>query len=203
MPLELQSKLLRVLQEGEFERIGSTKTMKVDARVIAATNRPLAQAVSEGKFRRDLYYRLEVFPIEVPPLRERREDIPLLSWIFVKEFSNSMGKPIEEIADASMAAMKEYPWPGNIRELRNVIERAMILARGPTLQIRFGHTTLPPQAGSTRAGTLEDAERSHIIQSLDRCSWRIRGANGAASQLDIKPTTLESRMKKLGIVQRA
>ena len=202
LPLELQLKLLRVLQEGEFERVGSTKTIKVDARVIAATNRPLAQAVAEGKFRQDLYYRLDVFPIEVPPLRDRLEDIPFPSWIFVKEFSNSMGKPIEEIAETSMAALIDYPWPGNIRELRNVIERAMILSRGPMLQIKLGHTTSRPQpAKNTPVATLEGAERSHILQALERCGWRIRGLNGAAEQLDIKPTTLESRMKKLGIVQ--
>jgi formate hydrogenlyase transcriptional activator len=128
LPLELQPKLLRVLQEGEFERLGGSKTIKVDARVIAATNRPLEQAVREGRFRQDLFYRLDVFPIEVPPLRDRREDIPFLSWTFVKEFSNSMGKPVEEIADESMSALQDYHWPGNIRELRNVIERAMILS---------------------------------------------------------------------------
>jgi transcriptional regulator with GAF, ATPase, and Fis domain len=200
LPLELQPKLLRVLQEGEFERLGGTRTIKVDARVIAATNKQLGSAVSEGKFRADLFYRLDVFPIEVPPLRERREDIPLLSWTFVKEFSNSMGKPIDEIADDSMAALMAYPWPGNIRELRNVIERAMILARGPTLHVKLNHTTLRPQIVNSVAGTLEDAERAHILQTLEQCSWRIRGATGAAELLDIKPTTLESRMKKLGIV---
>ena len=146
LPLELQPKLLRVLQEGEFERLGGSRTIKVDARVIAATNRPLAQAVSEGRFREDLFYRLEVFPVEVPPLRERREDIPLLSWTFVKEFSNSMGKAIDAIADDSMAALLAYPWPGNIRELRNVIERAMILSRGSTLQIKLGPPALRPRS---------------------------------------------------------
>jgi len=202
LPLELQPKLLRVLQEGEFERVGSTKTIKVDARVIAATNRPLAQAVAEGKFREDLYYRLDVFPIEVPPLRQRREDIPLLTWTFIKEFSNSMGKPIEGIAEASMDALLDYPWPGNIRELRNVIERAMILTRGPILQVRLATTMPRPLTANSAAGTLEYAERNHILQTLDRCAWRIRGVGGAAEQLDIKPTTLESRIKKLGIVQR-
>jgi formate hydrogenlyase transcriptional activator len=195
----LQPKLLRVLQEGEFERLGGSKTIKVDARVIAATNRPLAQAVSEGKFRQDLFYRLDVFPVEVPPLRERKEDIPLLSWTFVKEFSNSMGKAIDSIADDSMAALLAYAWPGNIRELRNVIERAMILTRSPTLHIKLGHPTLRPQ---TAAATLEEAEREHILRALDRCGWRIRGANAAAELLGIKPTTLESRIKKLGLVQR-
>jgi len=201
LPLELQPKLLRVLQEGEFERLGGSRTIKVDARVIAATNRPLAQAVSEGKFRQDLFYRLDVFPVEVPPLRERREDIPLLSWTFVKEFGNSMGKAIDAIADDSMAVLLAYPWPGNIRELRNVIERAMILARGPTLHIKLGRPTLRPQTANT-ASTLEEAEREHILRALERCSWRIRGANAAAELLGVKPTTLESRIKKLGLVQK-
>lgn len=201
LPIELQPKLLRVLQQGEFERLGGSRTIKVDVRVIAATNRNLAQAVSEGKFREDLFYRLDVFPIELPPLRERSEDIPLLSWTFVKEFSNSMGKPIEKIANESMNALLAYPWPGNIRELRNVIERAMILARGPVLQIKLGHKPLQPQTCQATDGTLDQAERAHIVRTLERCGWRIRGANGAAEQLDVKPTTLESRMKKLGIVQ--
>jgi transcriptional regulator with GAF, ATPase, and Fis domain len=199
LPLELQPKLLRVLQEGEFERLGSTKTIRVNARVIAATNRPLAQAVKEGKFREDLFYRLDVFPIEVPPLRERREDIPMLSWTFVKEFSNSMGKPIDEIEDVSMSALHEYHWPGNIRELRNVIERAMILSHGPRLCIKLGHTTLRPIALKATAGSLDEAERAIILQAVEQCNWRIRGSNGAAALLDIKPTTLESRIKKLGL----
>jgi formate hydrogenlyase transcriptional activator len=202
LPFELQSRLLRVLQEGEFERLGGTKTIRVDARVIAATNRPLAQAVKEGKFREDLFYRLDVFPIEVPPLRERREDIPMLSWTFVKEFSNSMGKPIEEIADESMSALREYHWPGNVRELRNVIERAMILSHGPTLHIKLGHTTLRPATEKATAGSLDEAERAIILQAVEQCNWRIRGPNGAAALLDIKPTTLESRIKKLGLVQK-
>jgi transcriptional regulator with GAF, ATPase, and Fis domain len=200
LPLELQPKLLRVLQEGEFERLGGSRTIKVDARVIAATNRPLAQAVRDGKFREDLFYRLDVFPIEVPPLRERREDIPLLSWTFVKEFSNSMGKAIDTIADESMVALQAYPWPGNIRELRNIIERAMILARGPKLQIKLGHPASGPKDANTPV-TLEEAEREHILRVLQRSGWRIRGVNGAAELLGIKPTTLESRVKKLGLIQ--
>jgi formate hydrogenlyase transcriptional activator len=202
LPLELQPKLLRVLQEGEFERLGGTKTIRVDARVIAATNRPLAQAVKEGKFREDLFYRLDVFPIEVPPLRERREDIPMLSWTFVKEFSNSMGKPIEEISEESMSALREYHWPGNIRELRNVIERAMILSHSPTLRIKLSYASLRPSAAKLTAGSLDEAERAIILQALEQCNWRIRGSNGAAALLDIKPTTLESRIKKLGLVQK-
>jgi formate hydrogenlyase transcriptional activator len=202
LPLELQSKLLRVLQEGEFERLGGTKTIRVNARVIAATNRPLAQAVKEGKFREDLFYRLDVFPIEVPPLRERREDIPMLSWTFVKEFGNSMGKPIEEIAAESLSALQEYHWPGNVRELRNVIERAMILSSNRKLSIKLGHATLRPIAVVASAGSLDEAERAIILQALDQCNWRIRGSNGAAALLDIKPTTLESRIKKLGLAPK-
>lgn len=202
LPLELQPKLLRVLQEGEFERLGSTKTIRVDARVIAATNRPLAQAVKEGKFREDLFYRLDVFPIEVPPLRERREDIPMLLWTFVKEFSNSMGKPIEEIAEESMQALHEYHWPGNIRELRNVIERAMILNHGPKLCVKLSHATLQPLLVKAMAGSLDEAERAIILQAVEQCNWRIRGPHGAAALLDIKPTTLESRIKKLGLVPK-
>ena len=202
LPLELQSKLLRVLQEGEFERLGGTKTIRTNARVIAATNRLLAQAVKEGKFREDLFYRLDVFPIEVPPLRERREDIPTLSWTFVKEFGNSMGKPIEEIADESMLALQEYHWPGNVRELRNVIERAMILNGDRKLTVKLGHATLRPIAVHASAGSLDEAERAIILQALEQCNWRIRGSNGAAALLDIKPTTLESRIKKLGLAPK-
>ena len=202
LPLELQPKLLRVLQEGEFERLGGTKTIKVDARVIAATNRDLARAVKEGKFREDLFYRLDVFPIEVPPLRERREDIAMLAWTFVKEFCNSMGKRIDEIADEAMAALQEYHWPGNVRELRNVIERAMILEHGPKLHIKLGHATLRPVAVRATAGSLDEAERAIIQQAVEQCNWRIRGSNGAAALLDIKPTTLESRIKKLGLAPK-
>jgi formate hydrogenlyase transcriptional activator len=202
LPLELQSKLLRVLQEGEFERLGGTKTIRTNARVIAATNRPLAQAVKEGKFREDLFYRLDVFPIQVPSLRERREDIPMLSWTFVKEFGNSMGKPIDEIADESMSALQEYHWPGNVRELRNVIERSMILNSDRKLSIKLGHATLRPIAVKASAGSLDEAKRAIILQALDQCNWRIRGSNGAAALLDIKPTTLESRIKKLGLAPK-
>ncbi|WP_246207715.1 sigma-54 interaction domain-containing protein [Bradyrhizobium rifense] len=202
LPLELQPKLLRVLQEGEFERLGGNKTIKVDARVIAATNRPLEQAVSEGRFRQDLFYRLNVFPIEVPPLRERREDIPFLAWTFVKEFGNSMGKPIEEIAEESMDALREYLWPGNIRELRNVIERAMILSRGPKLYVKLSSAALRPVAVRVTAGSLDEAELTIIRQAVEQCNWRIRGTNGAAALLNMKPTTLESRIKKLGLTPK-
>ena len=194
--------MLRVLQEGEFERLGGTKTIKVDARIIAATNRRLEQAVREGRFREDLFYRLNVFPIEVPPLRERREDIPLLSWTFVKEFSNSMGKSVDEIADESIAALQAYHWPGNIRELRNIIERAMILNHGSTLSIKLAHAVLRPVAVTAMAGSLDEAERTIILQALEQCNWRIRGSTGAAALLDVKPTTLESRIKKLELHQK-
>jgi formate hydrogenlyase transcriptional activator len=200
MPIELQSKLLRVLQDGAFERVGGTQTIKVDVRIIAATNRDLTVAIREGKFREDLYYRLNVFPIEVPSLRERREDIELLAWGFVKEFGKAMGKPIDRIADESIAAMAAYAWPGNIRELRNVIERAIILEQGRVLHVSLGRwAAASPAAVSSTPRTLEDAERAHILDALGKSAWRVRGADGAAARLDINPTTLESRMKKLGL----
>ena len=195
---ELQTKLLRVLQDGHFERVGGTRTIAVDVRVISATNRDLAHAVAEGSFREDLYYRLNVFPVAVPPLRERREDIPLLAWDFVKELSESMGKPIEHIAEDSMAALLAFPWPGNVRELRNVIERAMILALGPTLHIALAPSvTRAPSLESD--GSLEAKERNHISRILEQTGWRIRGPDGAAERLAVKPTTLESLMNRLGL----
>ena len=206
LPLELQTKLLRVLQDGSFERLGSTRRIQVQVRVIAATNRDLPRAVAEGRFRDDLYYRLNVFPVAVPPLRARPEDIPLLAWQFVKELSESMGKPIEHIAEDSMAALLAYPWPGNVRELRNLIERAMILARGPTLQVAVRPPLIPvadkaPERipAKASAATLEAMEREHILRVLEQSGWRIRGSGGAAERLGIKPTTLESRMKRLGL----
>ena len=198
LPLELQPKLLRVLQDGRFERVGSTQTIRVDVRLIAATNRDLAAAVSEGSFREDLYYRLNVFPVEVPPLRERREDIAMLAWTFVKEFGEAMGRPIERIADESMAALEAYAWPGNVRELRNVIERAMILARDTTLHISLGRTPARALSGPV-PGTLHDAERAHVLRALEQSGWRVRGAGGAAERLGLKPTTLDSRIQRLGL----
>ena len=199
VPLELQSKLLRVLQEGQFERLGSPKPVEVDVRVIAATNRNLAHAVRDGKFREDLYYRLNVFPISVPALRERREDIPLLIWAMVEEFSKVFGKSIERIPKKNLEAMERYLWPGNVRELRNLIERAMILNNGPTLVVDV------PDASATIAAppmTIEGMERMHINSVLEKTGWRIRGSNGAAEVLGLKPTTLNSRMKKLGIKRK-
>ena len=196
LPLELQSKLLRVLQESQFERLGSTKPIKVDVRVIAATNRNLAQEVKDGRFRQDLYYRLNVFPIAVPPLRERREDIPALVRAMVQEFGAALGKTIELIPKKNMDALERYPWPGNIRELRNMVERAMIISNGPSLVV-----DLPDQAvaAPSSAMSFEEMERSHIISVLDGAGWRVRGKEGAAEKLRLKPSTLESKMKKLGI----
>jgi len=196
LPLETQAKLLRVLQEGQFERLGSTKTIKVDIRVIAATNRDLDKEVKEGRFREDLFYRLNVFPVRIPPLRERREDIPDLVWAFVGEFSEKMGKRIESIPRPDMEALQGHLWPGNVRELRNVIERAMISARGKVLRI-----PLPAEgaAPGKKALNLQDLERLHVMEVLKSVGWRIRGEGGAAKILGLKPTTLESRMRKLGI----
>jgi transcriptional regulator with GAF, ATPase, and Fis domain len=202
LPLELQPKLLRVLQEGELERIGGSQTIRTDVRVIAATNRPLAEDVRAGRFREDLYYRLNVFPIRLPPLRERAEDIPMLVWQFVRELGQSMGRPVERVDDDTMQALQAYPWPGNIRELRNVVERAMILCRDGVLRASLPDVpAATPQtidAGRSEE-TLAVAERRNIEVTLQKCGWRIRGANGAAERLGLKPTTLESRMKKLGI----
>lgn len=196
LPLELQSKLLRVLQEGQFERLGSSQTISINVRVIAATNRDLAVATKEGKFREDLYYRLNVFPISVPPLRERREDIPLLVWTFVKEFAAIMGKTIESIPKTCMDACMRYSWPGNIRELRNVIERAMIMCKDSSFRI-----DLPGSAGlpTSNVTTLEEMERQYILTVLGNAGWRVRGKGGAAEVLGLKPTTLDSKLLKLGI----
>jgi transcriptional regulator with GAF, ATPase, and Fis domain len=196
LPLELQVKLLRVLENGELERLGSTKTLTVDVRVIAATNRDLPKLVADGKFREDLYYRLNVFPIAVPPLRERGDDIPLLVWTFAKQFGAALGKPVERIPQETMAALLHYPWPGNIRELRNVIERAVILSDSSTLRV-----PVAPAAGASAAilPTLADAERTQILAALEQTGWHIRGPAGAAALLGLKPTTLESRIKKLGL----
>ncbi len=195
LSLELQAKLLRVLQDGEFERLGSSKTRKADVRVLAATNRDLAKAVENKEFREDLFYRLNVFPIVVPPLRDRVEDIPKLVWAFVQEFSEAMGKTIESIPVTAMDSLKKYGWPGNVREVRNIIERAMIVSTGPTLEIEL------PERVSTagRSKRLAEVECEHIQAVVEATGWRIRGAGGAAEILGLKPTTLEARMKKLGL----
>ncbi len=196
LPSEVQSKLLRVLEEGWFERLGSTKPLHVNVRIIAATNRDLAKDVSESRFRKDLFYRLNVFPLRIPPLRERSGDIPLLVWAFVRQFEKRMGKRIDTISRNRMEALQRYSWPGNVRELRNVIEHAMIVTSGKTLVID------PPQLGSSetpRIRNLEDLERAHILGVLEKAGWRITGSGGAAEVLGLKRTTLQSKMKKLGI----
>jgi len=200
LPADVQLKLLRVLEERQIERLGSPTAIPVDVRIIAATHRDLARRIQDQTFREDLFYRLNVFPIEVPPLRLRVEDIPLLVWRFVDEFSKAFGKPIHAISRESMAALQRYPWPGNIRELRNVVERAMILAAGHELTIRV--PLVASAAGSRSSTKLVDVEKDHIRIVLESTGWRIRGNAGAADLLGLKPTTLETRMAKLGLSRR-
>jgi formate hydrogenlyase transcriptional activator len=199
LPLEVQVKLLRVLEERQIERLGSPRAIRVDARIIAATHRDLASRVSEGTFREDLFYRLNVFPIHIPPLRERVEDIPLLVWRFVVDISKALGKRIETIPQQNMQALLQYPWPGNVRELRNVVERSMILAKGPRLTMEVPTATPARTAG--RSSKLVDVEKEHIRGILESTTWRIRGAGGAAERLGLPPTTLETRIAKLGLVR--
>jgi len=201
IPLDLQSKLLRVLQEQEFERLGSSRTLRVDVRVVAATNADLAQMVEEKKFRSDLYYRLNVFPINVPPLRERPEDIPLLVHFFANKFAQQMRRPIESVPKETMAALVAYHWPGNIRELQNLIERAVILSRGSSLEIPLGELkqATKPAIQTNGGSTLENVERDHILKVLGDAKWVIGGPTGAAARLGINRTTLNHRMRKLGI----
>jgi PAS domain S-box-containing protein len=214
LPVDLQAKLLRVLQEGEFEPVGSSRTQKVDTRVIAATNRDLKQATREGKFREDLYYRLNVFPIELPPLRERGDDIGLLAASFAKKFAQRMGRSIGSLSEDCIRRLKAYSWPGNVRELQNVIERAVITARDGRLNL---DRALPEIAGEMIAAValaaeapkrvrtvkeLEELERANLLAALEATGWRVAGEHGAAQLLDMKPTTLSSRMKALGIERR-
>jgi transcriptional regulator with GAF, ATPase, and Fis domain len=196
LPPEVQVKLLRVLEERQIERLGSPRPIRIDTRIIAATHRDLESRMSKGEFREDLFYRLNVFPIDVPPLRERADDIPLLVWRFVEEFARKFGKTIDAIPRDNMAALQRYGWPGNIRELRNIVERAMILATGPRLAI-----PLPTSRESTRksAERLADVEREHVARVLDDTRWRIRGPGGAAERLGLRPTTLETRIARLGL----
>lgn len=207
IPLELQPKLLRVLQEQEFERLGSTRTTRVDARLVTATNSNLAERVDEKQFRSDLFYRLNVFPILIPPLRERREDIPLLVRHFVQKYGRRMKKRIDAIPARAMKALSEYHWPGNIRELENFVERAVILSDGSELQPPLAELARQEEASSALVGsashstTLEEAEREHILQALKVTHWVIGGADGAADRLGMKRTTLQYRMKKLGIAR--
>jgi formate hydrogenlyase transcriptional activator len=202
IPLELQPKLLRVLQDREFERLGSTRTLRTDARLIAATNRDLAAMVDEQQFRADLFYRVNVFPVHVPPLRERPEDIPLLVRHFAQQFARRMRKTIETIPSDTMQGLLRYPWPGNIRELQNIIERAVIVSPGPVLQVPL--TDLNPRAAPARPtpqDTLEDVERKHILAVLKETKWVLGGLNGAAVRLGMKRSTLQFRMRKLGIAR--
>jgi transcriptional regulator with GAF, ATPase, and Fis domain len=200
LPLELQGKLLRVIEEGTFERLGSTKVIHVDVRIIAATNRDLDREVKEGRFRNDLFYRLCVFPIVIPPLRERPDDIPLMVWMFVKEFQEKMGKRIDNIPKKTMDALRSYGWPGNGRELRNVIERAMIVSRGRILEAFLPETAAVGLSGEVEL-KLQNVERRHIMSVLEGTSWRVTGKGGAAEVLGLKGTTLQSKMKKLGITR--
>jgi formate hydrogenlyase transcriptional activator len=203
IPLELQPKLLRVLQEQEFERLGGTRTIRVDVRLVAATNRDLARIVADGRFREDLYYRLNVFPLAVPPLRERPNDVPRLVRHFTQRFARRMGRRIETIPTAAMDALARYAWPGNVRELQNVIERAVIFSPGSTLQIPLGDSQpaapRPAAPGAAPTATLADAEREHILGILHETGWVLGGPKGAAAQLGMKRSTLQWKLKKLGI----
>ncbi|NKB66816.1 MAG: response regulator [Candidatus Latescibacteria bacterium] len=198
LPLELQAKLLRVLQEGEFERLGNPQTTTVDVRIIAATNRDLEAAAAQGEFRQDLYYRLNVFPLQNPPLRQRKEDIPLLTKHFADRYGAKIGKPIKTIPASAVATLQAYDWPGNVRELENIVERAVIISRGDQLELGDWFSS-QPTAADTEIVTLEDKERAYIHEILEATAWRIRGEGGAAQLLGLKPTTLEARMKKLEI----
>jgi formate hydrogenlyase transcriptional activator len=199
IPLALQPKLLRVLQEQEFERLGSGRTHQVDVRLVAATHRNLVEMVKRNEFRSDLYYRLNVFPIPLPPLRARHEDIPALVEHFVEIYARRMGKQIEEIRPETMSALVSYQWPGNIRELQNFIERSVILTSGNVLQAPLASLTSAADAESLCAITLEDAERDHIRKTLEQTRWVVAGPNGAAARLGMKRSTLYFRMQKLGI----
>jgi formate hydrogenlyase transcriptional activator len=199
IPPGLQPKLLRVLQEQEFERLGSTRTHQVDVRLVAATNRNLVDMVKRNEFRNDLYYRLNVFPVSLPPLRERREDIPALVTHFVEILSRKMGKQIENIPPDTMSALTSYEWPGNIRELQNFIERSVIVSTGAILRSPLAELKRCPEVLSMGAITLEDAERDHIRKTLEQTRWVVAGPNGAAARLGIKRSTLYFRMQKLGI----
>ena len=196
LPIDVQVKLLRVLEDKQFERLGSSKATRVDTRIIAATHRDLEKRIETDQFREDLYYRLNVFPIRVPPLRERIEDIPMLVWRFVEEFSAAFGKRVESIPKDNIEMLQRYAWPGNVRELRNLVERAVIASNGPRLTI-----ALPQMSASAtrRSVRLADVEKEHIKSVLESTRWRIRGVGGAADQLGLKATTLETRMAKLGL----
>jgi transcriptional regulator with GAF, ATPase, and Fis domain len=215
LPLETQAKLLRVLQSGEFERVGGNRSLRTDVRIIAATNRDLTQAVREGRFRSDLYHRLSVFPVHLPPLRERRDDIPLLTAYLVTRKARQLGRNIERIPNAILDRLASYDWPGNVRELENVLERAIILSRGSTIDshaIQLGQTSTPTRTHHAHSeaavehgedDTLETCERAHILRVCESTGWKIKGPGGAAGKLGLNPGTLYSRMKKLSIQRPA
>jgi formate hydrogenlyase transcriptional activator len=203
IPLELQPKLLRVLQEQEFERLGGSRTIHVDARVIAATNQDLNAMVAERQFRSDLFYRLNVFPVRIPPLRERTEDIPLLVRFFAQMYSRRLNRNVETIPSEVMDALVRYAWPGNVRELENLIERAVILSPGTVLRVPLAELQVTAGQATEGVATLEDAERDHILRALKASNWILSGPQGAANRLGMKRTTLQSRMKKLGITRTA
>jgi formate hydrogenlyase transcriptional activator len=200
LPLEVQAKLLRAIQHNEFERLGSSHTIKVDTRIVATTNRNLEEEVRRGRFRQDLYYRLNVFPITVPPLRQRKEDIPLLVQAFIERYARKLGKQITSIQKDTMKALQDYPWPGNVRELESVLERAVILCPGPVLQLadKLEISSLPL---SSTVRTMEEMERNQILKTLSETRWRIEGKDGAAAILSLHPSTLRARMHKLGILR--
>jgi len=201
IPKELQVKLLRVLQEGEFERVGNPNTIKVDVRVIAATNRDLEKLVDAGDFREDLFYRLNVFPINLPPLRKRKDDIPMLVKHFIQKYSAKIGKTVETITKPAMNTLQSYHWPGNVRELENIIERALVISQGTKLELGDWFSRLKSKDSPNHLLSMQDLERNHILKVLELTSWRVSGKGGAAQILDLKPTTLEARMKKLGIMR--
>jgi len=201
IPAEIQVKLLRVLQDGEFERVGAVRSRKVDVRIVAATNRDLETAMAKGEFRADLYYRLSAFPIRLPPLRDRREDIPILVWELIHRGQAELDRRIERVPDGAMQALMRYSWPGNIRELGNVIERAMILSPSSTLQLDASF--MGRAARVEPAERLDEVERAHFVRVLERCQWRISGAGNAAAALGMRPSTLRSRLKKLGVERPA
>jgi len=199
LPPEAQAKLLRVLEDGELQRLGAIRSRRVDVRVLAATNRNLERAMAEGRFREDLYYRLSVFPIQLPPLRQRREDVPLLVWDLIQRRQDGLGRRIERVPESAMRMLSEYAWPGNIRELANVVERALILSNGPALCLDAFTASLKPQARQSER--LDEVERVHLLRVLERCRWRINGPGNAAETLGLNPSTLRSRLKKLGLVR--
>jgi transcriptional regulator with GAF, ATPase, and Fis domain len=207
LPLEMQAKLLRVLQEQELERLGSTQTIKVDVRVVAATNRDLSEAVRTGAFRADLFYRLNIFPVRMPPLRERLHDIPLLAAHFVRQFAQRMGKPVRRLAPGTLERLARYEWPGNVRELANVLERAVILSSGTVIQDEhIGPLAISPSAAQNQSvgfPTLEEVERQHLLRALEQTGGVLAGPNGAARLLGLSRSTAWSRMRKLGITPRS